>query len=245
MHITPIFCLLLLLVCTSCQAQPATHLSVSAPTIEQEATSIWRTLNDLQFLEGLGYTIHLPQQEIIDSLKAKSKQGQFGNDDFPTIYNLLETEEYSESAYKAALTKVEAQRELLQTLLQRLRAARQTWSWDFEMADAYEVTFTRYGTGGSYDPDHQRITLFTNSEGAFKRYKQPANTIIHEIVHLGVENTLVQRYKLSHPMKERLVDTIVYLLFNDLLPNYKIQNMGETRLDEFIKQQEDLVELEQ
>ena len=75
-------------------------------------------------------------------------------------------------------------------------------------------------------------------------YEQPANTIIHEIVHLGVETSLVQRYQLSHPMKERLVDTIVYLLFNDLLPQYKVQNMGETRLDQYLSTPEDLVDLE-
>lgn len=239
-----ILSLLLIAFCQSCRTQPVSKLAVNAPTIDQEATSIWRTINDINFLEGQGYTVHLPEVALLDSLQAKSKEGAFGNQDFPTIYNLLEQTVYDEANYQLALAKVKAQEELLNTLLQRLRAASKTWNWDFKLLETYDVIFTLYGTGGSYDPDNGRVVLFTTLQGDFMNYEQPANTIIHEIVHLGVETSLVQRYQLSHPMKERLVDTIVYLLFNDLLPQYKVQNMGETRLDQYLSTPEDLVDLE-
>ncbi len=66
------------------------NFSVRIPTIEQEATSIWRTINDIEFLEKQGYRINLPENDLIQSLILKSKNGEFGNDDFPEIYNLLE-----------------------------------------------------------------------------------------------------------------------------------------------------------
>lgn len=46
-------------------------------------------------------------------------------------------------------------------------------------------------------------------------------TIIHEIVHMGIENTIVKRYNLSHSEKEYVVDMICSEYLK--LPKYKIQ----------------------
>jgi len=68
-------------------------------------------------------------------------------------------------------------------------------------------------------------------------YDNPANTIIHEIVHMGIEKSIIQKYNLSHGLKERIVDTIVYVLFGEFLPEYKVQNMGDTKIDKFLKKE--------
>jgi len=234
----------LLLLCQACRSQQLSDVAVSAPSIEQEATSVWRTINDIEFLEGQGYQINLPEDSLIDTLINKSKRGQFGNDNFPEIYTLLESNIYQEANYNAALDQVNNQEELLKTLMQQLSTAKESWKWNFELLPSYDVIFTLYGTGGSYDPDHGRVVLFTTLEGGFMRYKNPANTIIHEIIHLGIEKPIVQKYKLSHRLKERIVDKIVFLLFTDLLPMYKVQNMGDTEIDEYLQKKEDLINLE-
>ena len=108
------------------------------------------------------------------------------------------------------------------------------------MLKHYEVIFTLYGSGGSYDPQTGLITLFTTKEGKFKKYQNPANTIIHEIVHIGMEHSLVQKYNLAHGLKERIVDTFVFLMFGELLPEYTIQNMGDPGIDEHLRNKEDL-----
>lgn len=243
-HCRFIHIILFLLLHQACKSQnPESTVVISIPTIEQEASSIWRTINDIAFLEGQGYTIHLPEDDVIDSLILKSKDGIFGNDDFQLIYQVLESDIYKKESYQTAFERVDAQEKLLATLLQQLSAAKKTWQWDFQTFESYEIVFTLYGTGGSYDPETGRITLFTNPQGDFMKYDNPVNTIIHEIIHMGIEQSIVQRYQLNHGLKERLVDTIVYLLFGELLPEYKIQDMGDTQLDVYLQDQADLQQL--
>lgn len=218
----------------------ASRIKIVQPTIEQEATSIWRTINDITFLENQGYSINLPNNPLIDSLVAKSKYGTFGNEDFPTIYTLVETSVFDENNYEQALQKVENQIEFLTNLIQEIDAKKSQWDWNFQMFDTYQIIFTLYGTGGSYDPDEGTITLLTNQEGDFMNYRQPANTIIHEITHMGMEYSIVQKYNLSHDLKERLVDTFVHLMFKEELPEYRIQNMGDPKLDEYVTKEEDI-----
>lgn len=223
-------------VSVSCKSQtPTSRIKVVQPTVEQEATSIWRTINDIAFFEEQGYTINLPEDSLIDALVVKSKNGTFGNDDYPAILTLVETKVFDQKNYEHAIQKVQDQTDLINSLLSEIDAERANWDWDFKMFDTYKVVFTLYGTGGSYDPDEGKITLLTNKDGGFMKYENPANTIIHEITHMGMEYSLVRKYNLSHGMKERLVDSFVSLMFQDRLPEYQIQNMGNEALDEHLK----------
>jgi hypothetical protein len=61
-----------------------------------------------------------------------------------------------------------------------------------------------YGLGGRYNLSTATVTLLTT-----EFLKKPASeTILHEIVHIGIEETIVNKYRLSHWEKERLVDLI-------------------------------------
>lgn len=228
----------------SCKSQTQeSWIEIVNPTIEQEATSIWRTINDIHFLEEQGYTINLPKDSLIDSLVKKSKNGTFGNEDFPAIYTLVETKVFEQKNYEQAILKVRIEIDLMNTLLNEVNDKKTDWDWDFKMFDKYKVVFTLYGTGGSYDPDEGIITLLTNKEGGFMKYKNPAYTIIHEITHMGMENSIVSKYNLSHGLKERIVDTFVYLIFQEKLPEYKIQTMGDTNIDKYLNKKKDIESL--
>ncbi|MEO1652336.1 MAG: hypothetical protein AAFU64_02225 [Bacteroidota bacterium] len=216
---------------------------VELPSLQQEASSVWRTIRDISFFERAGYTVHLPQDPLIDSLILKSKNGSFGNDDFSSIFQLLESSIYQEKEYAAALQKVKAQLPLINQMIQEIAKTKDSWNWDFKMYDTYRVVLTLYGSGGSYDPDQGVITLFTTTDGVFKNYTNPANTIIHEVVHIGIEQSLIQNLKLSHVRKERTVDKMVKILFGDRLPNYRVQNMGDTEVDTYLKEKKDLQNL--
>ncbi|WP_132065841.1 MULTISPECIES: hypothetical protein [Aquimarina] len=225
----------------SCKLQTQmSRIEIVQPTVEQEVISIWRTINDFSFLEKQGYTINLPKKPLIDSLIIKSKNGTFGNEDFSTIYNLVETEIFNHEDYEKAIQKVKNQHDLINKLVYEIDSTKNQWDWDFNTFDKYKITFTLYGTGGSYDPENGTITLLTNKEGSFMNYKNPANTIIHEITHMGMEYSIVQKYKLSHGNKERIVDKFVYLMFNDKLPEYRVQDMGNTKIDDYLNKQEHL-----
>ena len=220
------------------------RIEIVQPTIEQEATSIWRTINDYSFLEKQGYKINLPKHALIDALIAKSKNGNFASEDFEKIYSLLETKFFDGENYKKAKQKVVDQTNLLNEFLDIIDAGKSQWDWQFKMFKQYKIVFTLYGTGGSYDPDGGVVTLLTNKEGGFLKYENPAYTIIHEISHMGMEYALVQEYNLSHGLKERLVDTFVLLMFKEKLPKYKIQNMGDSTIDNYLNKQKDIESLD-
>lgn len=224
--------------CTSPSIE--SKITIQTPSIQQEASSIWRTIRDIRFFEKAGYTVNLPKSPLIDQLISKSKNNSFGNDDFPSIVQLLESGVYNKADYALAQKKVESQMALIQGMVQELESSKDSWNWDFKMYENYQVVFTLYGSGGSYDPDQGIITLYTNPEGGFKNYKNPANTIIHEIVHIGIEQSLVQNLQLPHTLKERVVDKVVKVLFGEKLPKYRLQNMGETRIDAYLKSKEDI-----
>lgn len=221
------------------------QVQVKIPTVKQEASSIWRTINAIKFLEKQGYTIHLPNNEVISGLIQKSKKGEFGNSDFQKIYSVLESGIYSTDKYNGADEKVKSEIRLINSLVRKLKRVQHVWNWEFKVFDSYDVVFTLYGTGGSYDPDRGLVTLFTTDKGKFMLYENPANTIIHEIIHMGIEKSIVQKYNLSHQQKERIVDTITYLLFKNDLKSYKIQNMDDCNVDKYLNNEADLKNLSQ
>lgn len=235
----PIVLFLLTSWCGIAQTVPAT-IELVPPTAAQEATSIWRTIHDIAFFEKQGYTINLPEDPLIDSLIVKSKNGTFGNDDYAAIHTLVETHVFDPTHYDPALQKVQDQLPLIHTLVHDIASAQCDWDWDFKRFDTYKIVFTLYGTGGSYDPDEGKITLLTNKAGGFMQYQNPANTIIHEITHIGMEYSLVDKHQLPHGLKERVVDTFVSLLFSEKLPEYRIQDMGDPTLDSYLKKKADI-----
>lgn len=177
---------------------------------------------------------------MIDSLIVKSKNKNFGSNDFSKIYNLLESEIYDTDDYIKSSRKIIDQTELINELISKLKMVKNEWDWEFKMFELYNITLTLYGTGGSYNDDEGSILLFVTTDGRFMNYKNPANTIIHEMVHIGVEQSLVQKYNLKHGAKENLVDSFVHLMFKDLLLEYRKQNMGDNKIDQYLINTSDL-----
>lgn len=226
------------------QPEPRARIELVQPSIDQEAASIWMTINTYEFLEGYGYDIRLPEDSLIDALIEKSREGTFGEEDYSAIYTLLENGLFAEEDYSLAMADVEDKLDLLNTFIADIESTSAEWDWDFKLYETYQIQFTLYGTGGGYNPDLGIITLLTSKEGEYVRYKNPASIIIHEITHIGLEHSIVQKYELSHGMKERLIDTFVTMMFIDDLPEYTMQNMGDERMDEYFKSREDLAHLE-
>lgn len=70
-----------------------------------------------------------------------------------------------------------------------------------EIPKEFEVILTKYGTGGSYNLPNKVIINILNKKPNIETFK-------HEIIHLLVEKN-VQRNKLSHWEKEKLVEDIL------------------------------------
>jgi hypothetical protein len=110
----------------------------------------------------------------------------------------------------------------------------------FSVRKQYTVIFGPYGVGGSYD--HLRSVVMVKVGQGSETTRPIAHILLHEMVHIGIEAKLVNRYCLGHGQKEMLVDLICSKLLG--LAGYKprfptsrlVQNMvrrlGWYRLDE-------------
>lgn len=141
-------------------------------------------------------------------------------------------EVYDVAEFARAMETLSGDREILSQALDWFAAAAKLDG--FRAYDQVEVTLTLYGPGGSFDPETGTIVLFTTPDGHFKG-GGGAHTIVHEMMHLAVEDGLVQRFGLSHWEKERLVDLLVQREFVGSLPDYSLQSGGEENLDRFLE----------
>lgn len=89
----------------------------------------------------------------------------------------------------------------------------------FQLRDSYTVILTCYGTGGSYNSQNGVIVINIKT----RTKEKIMGTIVHEIIHIGIQH-LVDKYKVKHWQKERLVDLIGAKYFSEMR---KMQNITE------------------
>lgn len=226
----------------ACQSNGQNRLEVRIPSPQMEAEYIWQTLQDIEFFDSHNYQVSLPPGDLIDELKLKSKSGTLAEEDYGRLEKYITDQIYQEADYQAGFAKIQEELDLINRMINELDPS--GLNWKFKEYETYTVNLTLYGPGGSYDPDEGSILLYTTPGGKFKGYDYPANTIIHEVVHIGIEASIVAQYQVPHAMKERIVDTYVSLKFGADLPDYRIQDMGDTRTDPYLQTVADLDDLE-
>lgn len=223
------------------QSQDQVHVNI--PTLEEETEYIWRTIIDTQFFEENNYQVSLPDGELIESLKQKAKSNSLSDEDYENLKIFMQKGVYDPSDYREGYQNIKSQLALVNTMITEI--GNLNLDWNFKKFDMYQVNLTLYGPGGSYNPDEGSLLIYTTLDGRFKQYDNAAHTLIHEIVHMGIESSIIQKYNVPHPLKERIVDTFVSLCFKELLPDYRIQNMGDTRTDPYLQNKDDLTKLDE
>lgn len=236
-----LFLLTLLSLQTSLSGQ--SKIRTVIPSVEQETDYVWRTIRDIRFFEQHNYSVSLPAHPLIDSLLDRSRKQQLLDTDYLKLKALMEKTIYNTGDYQQAFEKIEAQKALIHKMLKE--HAQLQLEWDFQSFEGYPIVLTLYGSGGSFDPDNGSILIFATTDGRFKQYDNPANTIIHEIIHIGIEYSIIQKYEVPHGLKERIVDHYVKLCFGSYLPDYRIQNMGDPTIDQQFKSKDSLKQLDQ
>ena len=217
-------------------------LQVNIPSPQEEAEYIWSNIQDIAFFEQHNYELSLPQGKLINQLKEKSKSNQLSDNDFEKLLQFIQSDVYKKADYQKAFEKIKAQQKLVNKMANEIINCRH--SWGFKSFDTYQINLTLYGPGGSYNPVDGSIIIYATPDGRFKQYNNPVNTLIHEIVHIGIEESIIGKYNVPHALKERIVDHIVLLYFKDELPDYRIQNMGDKRIDELLKKKKDIKRLD-
>lgn len=233
--------LLLVFVLLTCPLTSQKYYDIQIPTAEQEADYIWRTIIDIAFFEEYNYQLSLPRGPLMEELKAKSRMKQLSDEDQERLRAFVTNQLYNQQDYQAGYQKIADKLSLLNKMTRRLK--RHKRDWPFKTYDTYPIVLTLYGPGGSYDPDTGRILVFTTSDGRFKTSDNAAHVIIHEVVHIGIEKSIIQELEVPHAFKERIVDQLVVAYFGKWLPDYRVQNMGETRIDPYLETRRDAKQL--
>jgi len=198
-------------------------ITVRGNSLEEEFEYLKRTVRRMPFYLEHGYTVGLPKVDELRTVAIFKDVSQ--------AFKLFKEKEYTADFFTAGVQQIEKLLPVVKSCFPKLLKLNKLWG--FRLFSDYSVLLTKYGPGGSYDPKCGTVTMLVNKGGTFKRDK-PEQTIIHEIVHMGVEDCIVKTYKLSHQEKERLVDLVVKTLFSDISPGYRVQSFGESRIDEYI-----------
>lgn len=176
--------------------------------IKYEVQRVKETLSWLDWFYSQGYEVTLPKGVDKDSTSKTIKE---------TIAGEFNKEEYEKVRDKllADFSKVG---EKFSKKVKRIFG---------RVPNTIVVYLTKYGCGGSYMLPN-KVVINIRNEGRIE-------TLIHEIVHILIQK-YVEKYKISHWEKERIVDLIVNsgelgLGFNDWQKEYG----GEQYIDKLFK----------
>ncbi len=183
------------------------------PQTPQEAFSyIEKLYPQLPWFKENGYQVALPEHPIFAILQQNPRA--LSDAERPELEELFVTEVYSASQYDCSLRNLKEWGPLITQGLEKLAALKENWG--FNLMETYEVVLTLYGPGGDCDPQKGTVLLFTTPSGGFKR-SAGYEVLLHEIVHIGIEEPIVRKYNLSYWETERLVDLICSQYLNDIL----------------------------
>jgi hypothetical protein len=208
---------------------PTPKISIRIASPEEEFDIISYTLRNMTFFREHGYDVGLPDHEKFKQLgELTANDPKFDKNE---LYDLFVKKIYDKGNYEKGLAMAAHIADAVNDAIPNLHDLKR--SWGLKLLDHYEAILTLYGPGGHYNPLSGEIFLKTDTIGHFKR-SDPAHTIIHEMIHIGIHDNIVKAFQLTHWEKERVVDLIITSMFDDLFKDYKIQSKGERNLDPFI-----------
>ena len=208
-------------------------IEVFANTAKQETKMVWYFIENIKFLQKYGYRLALPQNDLIPILIERSKKDDLDKKYFEKLSKLISEKIYNKNDYSAGINNIKKVLPKIKGIFSKFEGFHR--KWDFKIFKEYKLFLTLYGAGGSYEPDKGEITILTSKTGEFKRGINPIGTIIHEFVHIGIEERIIQKYNILQIIKERIVDKFVSANFKDILPNYFMQNFDDRTIDKYLK----------
>ncbi|NOY35854.1 MAG: hypothetical protein GXP44_02985 [bacterium] len=196
---------------------------IRAQAVDEEFGYLMWLLGRMAFYNEHGYKIALPEHPFF--INISNHPDALKTLDMDEAKQIFQTEIYDLNYFKNGLHTINENINLAKNAIEKMAG----WvDWGFILFPAYEVKLTAYGPGGSYNYTNGNIIMKTTSSGKFKR--APSRTIVHETVHIGVEESIVNKFKLTHTEKEGLVDAICVNYFGDILTDYRIQERGDKNI---------------
>ena len=132
---------------------------------------------------------------------------------------------YDEKRYIPFMKLISDELSVVQACYPKLKRLQE--SWGFEILSHYQIDLDIFGIGGRYFRDEENtghILLGTGS--GLKEKAFISHTIVHEMIHLGIEDLIINPNKLKTPPiyqeeKERIVDNLCSYATKKAIPNYQ------------------------
>ncbi len=186
----------------------------------------------------------------INSMIEELKKSDMKTMDWNNVQHAVESEIYPSFDFKPATQSVEAAMSEVDKALTVFKSYQDKWG--FKLFPEYEIELVvgTIGGGGSWKTvdnieegiPNGTITFWQNPDPAL-RGRTPAERIVHEMTHMGIEELLAQictkvcKPALHQKTKERLVDLIIQKSFKkDLFPKYHKQLEQDNRIDSYISE---------
>lgn len=205
-------------------------INIKPHTAKEEFNYLLWIFKQLPFFKKNNYTVELPKHPVF--LKLAQKLSKLSKIDENSLFDLFKKEIYDPDFFKQGIFLLKKYQSMFKKAIPRF--VEMNKKWGFKIFPEYKVFLTRYGPGGSYYPDEGWVIMMLDADGTFEKTQDPGETVIHEIVHIGIRENIVDRFDLDQSEKERLVDLICILKFSDLLPNYFIQPQMNKNIDSYI-----------
>ena len=206
------------------------RISFRPCTIEEELRSVLRVFRFLPLWRNNGYNLQdmkLSQHPVFT--KYESRIDNLTQKEIDDIRINLVTQEYDTNNYSRAIKDIKS---ILPALLKGLTKIQQLSSClEFKEYDDYLILLTKYMQGGSFDYLGGKVTIGCEPSG-FNDLTNPTRIILHEIIHIGIQESIVSKFQLTHREKERVVDHLCKrVLVPDILDYYNLQPVGDPKID--------------
>jgi hypothetical protein len=215
---------------------PKERVNVVIPSLKNEVDRIWWTIKRIDFYDQYKYILTFPGIPEMATFLTKARANKLEDSDYTSLSRLMEEKIYKSDDYTQAYNKVIDALPTVEQAFPTFDKYNQKWS--FKIFPVYSVLLTLYGVGGSYDDSKGQIIMRITKEASFQQGWYPQHTIIHEMVHIGIEDNIIQPNSIEQRVKERIVDKFVNYHFVSLLPDYRMQSMGDISIDPYLNGQE-------
>lgn len=116
---------------------------------------------------------------------------------------------YSKCSYDEAICKIKEFIPKISKAETKFKALHD--SWGFKIYDKYVIDLDYFGSGGKYFYQTGHVTV--GIKGGVPTDEKIIGLILHEMIHLGIQELIVNRFNLPQEEKERIVDNLcVYVL---------------------------------
>lgn len=199
--------------------------------LDYESKALLYYLQEYNWFYKLGYNVTYPDNPIFDDILNKAKSNSLNDNDLNNIKNKL-SQISSEEEYNKIYDSCELIILEINIILDQYKNIfiEMNKNFDFKLFKNYNIEITKYGPGGSYNPSDGTILIKWRNNNLNK------STLIHELFHIGIEESIIQKYNINHETKEYIVDMFVKSNFSKEFSDYYIQSINDQNVDVFIKE---------